>query len=67
MSKIAWTWYLLVSMGCLGVNMLRYSHDGAEVLRFTGGYLVTSSVMIPLIGFIITSVQEKGKKRNNNR
>ncbi len=59
MSRFAWTWYICISMVNLGVNMLGHSHDIAEVMQFTGGYLVASGVAIPVIEFIITSMKEK--------
>lgn len=53
MSKFAWTWYLCISMVSLGVNMLTYAHTPAEVLQFTGGWLIASGVGIPAVGFIV--------------
>ena len=65
MTRFGWTWYITVSMGMLGINMLRYAHDPAEVLQFTGAYLIVSSVGIPVVGYVSTFFTGKtGKKRS---
>jgi hypothetical protein len=62
MSRFAWTFYLCLSMVSIGINMIHYCHAPAEVLQFTGVYLVASGVGIPLAGWIVTSVEKKRTK-----
>ena len=53
MSKFAWMWYICISMVGIGVNMLTHAHNPAEILQFTGGWLITSGIGIAAGEFIV--------------